>query len=203
MKPKVVSVDSTLTMLSVFIHIVLPIVFLLVAVLSGSNTRSDKFQSTNTEFDPDKIQKDVEPTTTNDKLKVNKQKSALLPQTWHNAYRKGTTREQITCKAMEELHEGKPFKKARPDFLVNPETGKRLEIDCYNDELKIGAEYNGIQHYVFPNPFHTSKNAFDAQLRRDQTKADLCKVAGVKLYTVPHTIERSKIKQCLKDQMTA
>ena len=32
-------------------------------------------------------------------------------------------------------------------------TGKSLELDCYNVEYGVALEYNGIQHYKFPNPF--------------------------------------------------
>jgi hypothetical protein len=32
----------------------------------------------------------------------------------------------------------------RPDFLKNPATGRNLEIDCFNNQLKIGLEYQGF-----------------------------------------------------------
>jgi len=29
-----------------------------------------------------------------------------------------------------------------------------MELDMYDDDRKLAMEYNGIQHYDFPNPFH-------------------------------------------------
>ena len=45
-----------------------------------------------------------------------------------------------------------------------------LEIDCYIPELKIGFEYNGEQHYMFPNCFHKTQEEFEAQQQRDILK---------------------------------
>jgi hypothetical protein len=105
--------------------------------------------------------------------------------------------EQETCSALFRLF-GKTFIKVRPPFLVNPETGRRLELDCFNQELMLGVEYNGIQHYVYPNPFHRTQLEFEAQLRRDECKANQCKAAGVLLITVPFTVKRSDIESYLR-----
>ena len=43
----------------------------------------------------------------------------------------------------------RPFSRVRPNFLNNPITGQNLEIDLYNEELKLGVEINGNQHYSF------------------------------------------------------
>jgi hypothetical protein len=96
---------------------------------------------------------------------------------------------------------GKPFIKVRPAFLVNPETKRRLELDCYNEELRLGVEYNGIQHDVFPNPFHHTRDLFDAQQRRDRYKIQQCRQAGVRLVVVPHTVPREQIEQFLRQKL--
>ena len=36
----------------------------------------------------------------------------------------------------------KPFPSVRPKWLVNPDTGYVMELDCYNDELKLAFEYD-------------------------------------------------------------
>ena len=41
------------------------------------------------------------------------------------------------------------FSPIRPNFLVDPQTNYKLELDGYNEELNIAFEYNGIQHYKF------------------------------------------------------
>ena len=101
--------------------------------------------------------------------------------------------EKICAEVMEGIY-GRKFKRVRPDFLRNPETGQNLEIDCYNDELKIGVEYNGIQHYVWPNYTGSTKDEFIQQLRRDKFKVDACDQNGVYLITVPYTVPNSMIR---------
>jgi hypothetical protein len=89
---------------------------------------------------------------------------------------------------------GKKFVSTRPIWLKNPETGSLLELDCYNEELKIAAEYNGIQHYVYPNNHHKTYDEFVAQLRRDQFKLKRCDQMGVYLITIPYTVPKDQIK---------
>ncbi|MEK7070534.1 MAG: hypothetical protein AAB966_01895, partial [Patescibacteria group bacterium] len=49
---------------------------------------------------------------------------------------------------------GKEFPSVRPGWLINPETGYPLELDCYNADLKLAIEFQGSQHYEFPNRYH-------------------------------------------------
>lgn len=103
--------------------------------------------------------------------------------------------ETICKKVIEEIY-GKPFYTVRPDFLKNPETGRNLELDLYNDEKKIAVEYNGKQHYVWPNNMHGAYETFIKQVRRDQFKVDMCDKNGVYLITVPYNVglDYQKIK---------
>lgn len=100
--------------------------------------------------------------------------------------------ERMCCQVMEKIY-GVPFKKVKPSWLKNVETGKNLELDCYNDELKIAVEYNGEQHYKFPNYFHKEYDDFINQLRRDRLKSDLCAHNGIYLIIVPYNIPHNKI----------
>lgn len=77
-----------------------------------------------------------------------------------------------------------PFGKARPHWLVNPISKRRLELDCYNESLKLAVEYNGSQHAVFPNSYHWTRQQFEQQLHRDALKKSLCALAGVTLIVV-------------------
>lgn len=112
----------------------------------------------------------------------------------------GSKGEQICCETMEKIY-GVPFTSVRPDWLKNPETGANLEIDCYNDELKLGVEYNGIQHYVFPNIYHRNNKDFINQVRRDQYKLEMCDKNGVYLITVPHNVPHNKIEEYIKSHL--
>lgn len=111
-----------------------------------------------------------------------------------------STGEEETRASLERIF-GKPFVKIRPPFLINPETGRRLELDCYNAELSIGVEFDGIQHSVYPNPFHRTQAEFEAQQRRDRHKDRMCKALGVRLLRVPHTIPRPQIEQFLRNNL--
>lgn len=105
--------------------------------------------------------------------------------------------ERICCEFMSKLY-GKPFCSVRPNFLKNPETGHNLEIDCYNPEIKIGVEYNGIQHYVWPNYTGNTKEEFIQQIRRDKYKVETCDKNGVYLITVPYNVPHNLIPDYIK-----
>lgn len=108
----------------------------------------------------------------------NKQKPVLIR----------SSRGEAICRQTLEDYYGVPFPRVRPSFLRNPATGRFLELDCYNADLKIACEYNGIQHNVYPNWTGHSKEQFIEQAKRDQLKWELCHKEGVYLITVPHTI---------------
>ena len=61
-----------------------------------------------------------------------------------------TQGEFLSRQALTEIYQ-KDFTSCRPDFLQSPKTGSNLELDGYNEELGIAFEYNGRQHYEYPN----------------------------------------------------
>jgi hypothetical protein len=79
---------------------------------------------------------------------------------------------------------GVSWVKARPAWLLNPLTGVAMELDMYYEPFGIAVEYNGSQHYEYPNAFHTSRSAFNAQVARDRTKRALCMSKGVRLVEI-------------------
>jgi len=96
---------------------------------------------------------------------------------------------------------GHVFIKMRPDFLRNPKTRRCLELDAYCAELHLGVEFHGIQHYEFPNPFHSTREQFQRQCDRDELKGTLCKNHGVRLIVVPHHVQREDMEQYLRTQL--
>jgi hypothetical protein len=107
------------------------------------------------------------------------------------------------CRRVLENYFGKPFNKARPDFLRNPVTGGNfnLEIDCYNPELKLGVEYQGKQHAEYVPFFHSSKEAFLNQKYRDELKRRMCRDNGVKLIEVPYTVKYEQVEKYLINEL--
>jgi len=109
---------------------------------------------------------------------------------------------ETECRRVVENMFNKPFKKIRPNILSNPITGNNnLEIDCYNDDLKIGIEYNGIQHYKYSPFFHKNKEAFYNQKYRDYMKRDLCEKNGILLIEVPYTVQVEDIENFLIEKL--
>jgi very-short-patch-repair endonuclease len=77
-----------------------------------------------------------------------------------------------------------------------------LELDCYNEELKINIEYDGKQHYIFPNPFHKTKEEFEKAQENDQMKDQWCKDNGILNIRVKYNlIKKNEIKQYIIEQL--
>ena len=94
-----------------------------------------------------------------------------------------------------------PFPKARPQWLLNPTSGRALELDLYNESLALAVEVDGKQHAEFPNAFHATREMFDQQQLRDSLKDTLCRLQKVQLIRVPHTVKRKHIKAFLQQKL--
>jgi len=108
--------------------------------------------------------------------------------------------ERMCCQTMERIY-GVPFVTKHPDWLVNPETGNKLELDCYNEELRIAVEYNGEQHYMWPNFTNQTYEQFVNQVRRDQLKIDECDRHGVYLIIVPYNVQHERISEFIMSHL--
>jgi hypothetical protein len=95
----------------------------------------------------------------------------------------------------------KPFNRIRPNFLRNPVTDQNLEIDLYNDELKLGIEVNGNQHYKFTPFFQKNKESFYNQQYRDEIKKMKCKENGVVLIEIPHFVGEKGLKSYILKEL--
>ena len=91
-------------------------------------------------------------------------------------------------KTLERIFPGFKFPVRRPAWNLNPLTGNRIELDCYNKELRIAVEYNGKQHYEAIEDFQTEEN-LKAQQKRDIAKQLNCAAKGVRLIVVPYWID--------------
>ena len=67
-------------------------------------------------------------------------------------------------------------------FLHN---GHKYQFDGYNKKHKIAFEYHGYQHYVYPNTFHKTEQAFIAAQQRDKEKEQYCISKKIKLIVIP------------------
>lgn len=85
------------------------------------------------------------------------------------------------CRDFLESYYNVPFTKVRPKFLNG------LELDCYNENLRLAVEYNGIQHYKHTPFFHKTFQDFQSQIHRDRMKKKICDQHNITLISVPHT----------------
>jgi len=110
---------------------------------------------------------------------------------------------ETECRRVLQYIFNKPFNKARPDFLRNPVTGGNfnLELDCFEEQLKLAVEYNGIQHYKMVPYFHKNKEAFLNQKYRDDMKNRMCKQHGITLIEVPYTVKLEDIKGFIEKEL--
>lgn len=102
--------------------------------------------------------------------------------------------EEFARNIMEEMFRVE-FKKRRPDFLKQGEFKKNMELDGYNEKLKVGFEWDGSQHDTYPHAFWKSREEFDAQQMRDMIKDRLCLEEGVILIRIPWNVNRRVIKE--------
>ena len=117
-------------------------------------------------------------------------------------YEEGASKGENLCrKIMQELT-GMKFYKVRPDFMRNPVTGVFLELDCYNDTLKLAVEYNGAQHDKYNKFMHQgSMDKFRNQQYRDYIKKTLCQEHNVYLIVVPHTVKLKDLRPYLVEKL--
>lgn len=115
---------------------------------------------------------------------------------------KNMSKGEKKCKEFVEFITGKKFHKVRPEFLKNPVTGHALELDLYNEELKLAVEYNGAQHYHYNSMMHqNNRDRFQNQQYRDLIKKQLCEQHDIRLILVPYTVPEDKIPEFLYDQL--
>jgi hypothetical protein len=89
---------------------------------------------------------------------------------------------------------------------VKPPWLNGLELDGYNDDLKLAFEYQGKQHYEWVPYFHKEEKQFDDQQERDQRKYAACSARDVCLIVIPyHFTHRSpkKMEVFIRDQLVA
>lgn len=95
----------------------------------------------------------------------------------------------------------KEFPKQKVDFIINPKTNRKLELDMYNPELKLALEYQGQQHRNYTPRFHKEYADFLKQIERDNLKKIKCKEHGVELICVPDTIKLNDLQDYIEMEL--
>lgn len=115
---------------------------------------------------------------------------------------KSTSKGEDECRKSLQLLFNRPFYSQRPNFLQNPVTGGNfnLELDCYDEDLRLAVEYNGIQHYKYIPYFHKNYEAFLNQKYRDDMKRRICIDNNIILIEVPYTVKLKDIYEYIRKE---
>lgn len=104
--------------------------------------------------------------------------------------------EAITKLVLESLFD-RPFTTVHPNFLrYKPKDAKRatnLELDLYNDDLRLAIEYQGDQHYIYVPYFHKTKEGLIKSLNRDHYKRKRCYKNQIILLEIPDLIKETDL----------
>ena len=107
--------------------------------------------------------------------------------------------EFISIQVMEYFFD-KPFKKVRPSWIKTDEN-ICLELDGYNEELKLAFEYNGIQHYEYIDFFHKGQESFEKRQEYDIFKEEMCVQNDVTLIVIPYTCPHEEIHKYIFNEL--
>jgi hypothetical protein len=99
--------------------------------------------------------------------------------------------ERITRAFFEQIFD-REFVRLRPDWLVS-QSGNRLELDGYCEELKLAFEHQGAQHFRWLQSFHQSEDDFKAQIARDEEKRTICRKLGIALIEIPEVPQLTSV----------
>ena len=82
---------------------------------------------------------------------------------------------------------GRPFPTAYPEWLRW--RGRPMELDGYNEELRVGVEFSGPLHTKF-YPARESYAAYKERVDKDREKIRLCRENGVRLIVIDMSVPR-------------
>ena len=105
------------------------------------------------------------------------------------------------CRRIVESTFGVPFVTVRPDFLKNPKTGRNLELDIYNEKLKLAIEYQGAQHRTYTPFFHKKYTDYLDQVARDEFKKKKCTELGIDLICIPDYIQYDNLHSYIREEL--
>jgi hypothetical protein len=96
------------------------------------------------------------------------------------------------CREIFERIFNEKFPKIRHEKIINPKTNRRLELDGYNEKLKLAFEYQGEQHYKKTGKYNKTNKALEYQQFKDEIKRSKCKEIGITLIEIPYHVENKE-----------
>lgn len=109
-------------------------------------------------------------------------------------------RNENRCREILERIYLESFKSYRHPDIINPKTGARLELDCFNKKRNIALEYDGSQHRKRNEKWQTQIQ-FDEQVLRDKYKNKRCKKLGIHLIRIDDRVKYDDLKDTIIDEL--
>ena len=120
-------------------------------------------------------------------------KSNPLQNTWCTKCKSRNHSEDF-CRAVAEIAFKKEFNNGYPfDWLVTS-SGRKMQLDGYNSELKLAFEYQGVQHKKIFKNWNQNKSSLEKRIKDDYLKKSLCKKNGIQLVTINDFGPPAKLK---------
>ncbi|MFZ4795925.1 MAG: hypothetical protein ACOYMA_00430 [Bacteroidia bacterium] len=88
---------------------------------------------------------------------------------------------ETVCRCALEQIFGYKFNKIKPEFLINPKTNRKLELDGFCKELNIAFEHQGRQHYQIVDLYKMNDDILKKQQLRDFIKRTECEKRNIKI----------------------
>jgi hypothetical protein len=109
----------------------------------------------------------------------------------------GSTFEELVRSILETSLK-KKFPKTRPSWLLNSRQNQ-MELDGFCEDLSLGFEYQGVQHYK-ENTYFNKKSKLPQRIEDDLLKQKLCKENDVTLLVIPYTIPASELPAYIQNE---
>lgn len=104
--------------------------------------------------------------------------------------------EELARAALLEAFPDKTFDRTRREPWMGG-----LELDGFNEELRLAFEYQGKQHYEQVDHFHRKDGEFAAQQERDLETVVRCEGAFMTLLVVPYTVDFASIRGYVRKEL--
>jgi virulence-associated protein VapD len=92
---------------------------------------------------------------------------------------------EMKCREIfQEIYFPSAFDKAYPQWLISPTTSRSLQLNGYNEDLKIAFEYRGKQHQTLSYYNDFDKDSLASLQVRDSFKESECALRGIKLIII-------------------
>lgn len=114
---------------------------------------------------------------------------------WCPICSRGSKSEEIARTTLEQLF-GVKFSRRRPTWLRNSR-GFQMELDGFNEDLKLAFEYQGYQHYKAD---HWGTD-LEQRIKDDNLKQVICAAKGVTLLQITHDMEYHSFPREIKKQL--